>query len=188
MKIISNFFKTYKIKIILILIIIIICSFGTYFSTTTNPKYKYKISKIEAKKQYQIVKVIDGDTFEISINGEVGTVRMLGIDTPETVDPRKTVQCFGVEASNMTKSLLVGHSVSLGIDKSQSYIDKYGRILAYVYRDDGLFINKYLIENGYAHEYTYGTIPYSRQKEFKELEKTASKSKVGLWGSICNNI
>ena len=180
-----SFIKKYKIKIILIAIVIVICIFATYFSNRTNATSHFKIPKIDPEKQYLISRVIDGDTFVIDANGENVTVRMLGMDTPETVDPRKPVQCFGKEASDKTKSLLIGHSVTLQTDKTQSVIDKYGRLLAYVYRDDGLFINQYLLENGYAHEYTY-YIPYTKQKEFKKLEKTASKTKAGLWGSVCN--
>ncbi len=110
---------------------------------------------------------------------------MLGIDTPETVDPRKTVQCFGKEASNKTKELLSNHSVYLETDNSQSLEDKYNRILAYITREDGLKINEYLLSNGFAHEYTY-KIPYERQKEFKKLEKEARVNKAGLWGDLCN--
>jgi micrococcal nuclease len=80
--------------------------------------------------------------------------------------------------------LLLNHSVKLLPDPTQSILDKYDRPLAYVYRDDGLFINKTLIEEGFAHEYTY-KIPYEKQKEFKELEKSAREAKVGLWGGLC---
>ena len=89
--------KTYKIKIILITLIVLTCSLGAYFSTPTTT-YKKKIPKIDQKEQYQVTKVLDGDTFQIKIKKEIVTVRMIGIDTPETVDPRKIVQCFGKQA------------------------------------------------------------------------------------------
>lgn len=168
-----------KIKLALISSIIIFCSFAAYFSTPK--KYTYKdIPKIVKNDKYKVEKVIDGDTFEININKKTYAVRMLGIDTPETVDPRKSVQCYGMEASEETKKLLTTHSVSFEIDNTRFILDKYGRILAYVYRDDGLFVNEYLLEKGFAREYTYGKA-YQKKKEFKKIEKEAETNKIGLW-------
>ena len=177
--------KKHKIKIILILIIIISTVFAVYFSNSSKVNYKNKLPKIDENTLYPVVRVIDGDTFDTKVGKQTVRVRMLGVNTPETVDPRKPVECFGKEASEETKGLLVKHSVKLQTDSTQSLSDKFGRLLAYVYRDDGLFINEYLVENGYAHEYTYD-IPYQKQVEFKKKEKTASESKEGLWGRICN--
>lgn len=131
-----------------------------------------------------VTKTLDGDTFEIKIGKGMVKVRMIGIDTPETLDPRKPVQCYGHEASEKTKELLNGRSVSLKLDKTQSSLDKFKRLLAYVHRDDGLFVNQFLLENGYAREYTYNK-KYQSQKEFKALEKKAKEEKHGLWGSFC---
>ena len=78
----------------------------------------------------------------------------------------------------------MNHKITLVTDSSQNITDKFNRVLAYVYRDDGLFVNRDLIENGFAYEYTYN-IPYQKQKEFKELEKNARIGKIGLWGDIC---
>lgn len=135
---------------------------------------------------YSVVKVIDGDTVKVNINGTVETLRLIGIDTPETVDPRKPVQCFGVEASNKAKALLTGKRVRLEYDQSQGERDKYQRLLAYVYIENGVFFNKYMIEQGYAHEYTYNT-PYKYQAEFKQAETNARNSNLGLWSpDTCN--
>ncbi|HEY9583831.1 MAG TPA: thermonuclease family protein [Candidatus Paceibacterota bacterium] len=175
--------KKYKLKIILILIIILVSTLGTYFS---RPNYKKKIPKIDPKEEYKVYKILDGDTFQIKVKKDIVTVRMLGVDTPETVDPRKTVQCFGKEASDKTKEILNGKSVKLELDSTQSKTDKFQRILAYVYVDD-LLVNKYLIEIGYAHEYTYD-IPYRKQAEFKEKEREARKGKFGLWGNACGEV
>ena len=174
-------FSRNKIKIISISIIIILSSLFAYIS---HDSYKKKIHKIDSNIKYKVIKVVDGDTFDISINNQTVKVRLLGVDTPETVDPRKTVQCFGKEASDKAKELLIGHFVTLKTDPTQSITDKYDRLLVYVYRDDGLFINKYLVENGYAHEYTYN-IPYQKMDEFKGLERWARDNKVGLWGNLC---
>lgn len=109
------------------------------------------------------------------MDGTRETIRLIGIDTPETVDPRKPVQCFGGEASNKAKELLSGKKVRIEKDSTQGDRDKYGRLLTYIYREDGLFFNKYMIEQGYAYEYTYDT-PYKYQAEFKEAEKYARES------------
>lgn len=143
---------------------------------STNPQFQY----------YPVTSVVDGDTIKVNINGTVETLRLIGMDTPETVDPRKPVQCFGKEASNKAKELLIGTKVRLEKDPTQGELDKYGRTLAYIYREDGLFYNKYMIEQGYAHEYTYNT-PYKYQAEFKVAQKSAQENLRGLWSSsTCN--
>lgn len=135
---------------------------------------------------YAVASVTDGDTFKININGKNETVRAIGMDTPETVDPRKPVQCFGKEASNKAKELLSGKKVRLETDPTQGETDKYGRRLAYIYTEGGIFYNKYMIEQGYAHEYTYD-IPYKYQAEFKAAQKSARENQRGLWSpSTCN--
>ena len=133
-----------------------------------------------------VVSVVDGDTIKVLIEGKEITLRLIGIDTPETVDPRKPVQCFGLEASKKAKELLTGRKVRIEKDPTQGELDKYGRLLAYVYRDDGLFYNEYMIKQGYAHEYTYN-IPYKYQTEFKADQKYAQDNKLGLWSpDMCN--
>lgn len=137
-------------------------------------------------KYYPVTSVVDGDTIKINVEGAIKTFRLIGMDTPETVDPRKEVQCFGMEASNKAKELLLGKKVRIETDVSQGTYDKYNRLLGYVYREDGLFYNKYMIEQGYAHEYTYD-IPYKYQAEFKNAQATAEKNQVGLWSpNTCN--
>lgn len=129
---------------------------------------------------YKVVKVVDGDTLDVDIDGKTERLRLIGIDTPETVDPRKPVQCFGKEASNRAKELLNGKSVSLEADESQGERDKYGRLLRYVFLADGTNFNLYMISEGYAHEYTYDTA-YKYQKEFKQAEREARNAQKGLW-------
>lgn len=176
--------KIIYIKSIVIFLIIISCLSYLYFPKTNN--YKKKNTKIDSNVSYQVLRVLDGDTFQIKINREIVTVRMLGIDTPETVDPRKGIQCYGKQASDKTKELLLGKYVSLSTDPSQDNTDKYGRILAYVNIKDGIFINQYLLEYGYAREYKY-KFDYQKRKEFKKIENLAKKKKIGLWGSICGS-
>ena len=129
---------------------------------------------------YAVAKVIDGDTISIIKNGETVTLRLIGLDTPETVDPRKPVQCFGKAASDKAKELLTGKNVRLETDASQGTFDKYGRTLAYVFLPSGTNFNEYMIAEGYGHEYTYD-LPYKYQEEFKAAESRAQEEKRGLW-------
>lgn len=137
---------------------------------------------------YEVTQVVDGDTLKINVDGKVETVRLIGIDTPETVDPRKTVQCFGKEASDKAKEMLTGKKVRIETDASQGTLDKYGRSLAYIFLEDGTFFNEYMIQQGYAYEYTYDR-PYKYQAQFKADQKTAEAGERGLWSpSSCNGV
>ncbi len=150
-------------------------------------KEKHNKVKQEVKgakdKRYEVVRVVDGDTIKIDYDGVVETVRLIGIDTPETKHPQKKVECFGKEASEELEKLLLNKDVKVEFDSTQDKVDKYGRLLLYIWVDD-IFVNKYMITNGYAHEYTYNT-PYEYQKKFKEAEEEARESKKGLWGEAC---
>lgn len=134
---------------------------------------------IEGEKAY-VSKVVDGDTIELS-NGK--SVRLIGMDTPETVDPRRPVGCFGKEASQETKSLLLGREIIMQKDVSET--DKYGRLLRYIFLplDSGqtLFVNDYLVREGYATVYTYPPdVKFNEQ--LREAEREAKEYKRGLWG------
>lgn len=141
----------------------------------------FTVPSIDENELYQVTEVKDGDTFNVKIGRHTETVRMLGIDTPETVDPRKPVQCFGKEASDQTKHLLTAQSVRLKLNPDREEKDKYGRYLAYVFLGN-VFVNEQLLEEGYAREYTFGK-PYMYQKEFRGIEKNAKETKKGLWGA-----
>lgn len=126
-----------------------------------------------------VTKVVDGDTIEIE-GGQ--KVRYVGIDTPETVDPRRAVGCFGKEASNKNKELVEGKIVIL--EKDITNVDKYNRLLRYIYlkQSDGtlLFVNDYLVREGYAKNYTYPPdVKFNEQ--FKEAEREAREGNKGLW-------
>ncbi|MDD2646866.1 MAG: thermonuclease family protein [Patescibacteria group bacterium] len=145
-----------------------------------NNKDNSVVDNNQIPDYYSVTKVVDGDTFKVSINGSEKSIRLIGLDTPETVDPRKPVQCFGVAASNKAKELLSSKKVKLEADSSQGDLDKYGRLLRYAFLEDGTFFNKWMIANGYGHEYTYN-LPYKYQTEFKEAERSAQTNKLGLW-------
>ena len=127
----------------------------------------------------KVIRVVDGDTIEIE-SGE--KVRYIGIDTPETVDPRKTVQCFGVEASKKNKELVEGKMVRL--EKDITDRDKYNRLLRYIYIGD-TFVNLELVKQGFAYSYSYPPdIKY--QSQFVKAQQEAREAKRGLW-SACSS-
>ncbi len=128
-----------------------------------------------------VVRVVDGDTVEVRIGSREDTVRLIGIDTPETVDPRSPVECFGEEASNRTKELLpAGTGVRLVADVEAR--DRYDRLLAYVYRDDGTFVNLSLVEDGYASVLTFPP-NVAHVDEFTAAAARARDEGRGLWGA-----
>lgn len=132
-----------------------------------------------------VLRAVDGDTIEVSLCQDVGvcrtdTVRYIGVNTPETVDKRKAVQCFGKEASSVNKKLVVGESVLLVKDVSDR--DKYGRLLRYVFLSkDKTFVNLYLVQNGYAEAATYPP-DVALSKLFVAGAREAREGKRGLWG------
>ena len=104
-----------------------------------------------AKTETHVVRVVDGDTIVVLINGVQEKVRLIGVDTPEIFDPRGLAQCFGEEANVFTRSLLDNKVVRLEADASQGDRDKYERLLRYVYLDNTL-VNERIISEGYGHE------------------------------------
>ncbi len=128
--------------------------------------------------EYKVVRVVDGDTFVVDFNGKEEKVRLIGVDTPESVhaDSSKNTK-EGILVSDYTKSKLNGKTVKLEFDVSER--DKYGRLLAYVYIDGEMY-NKHLLEIGYAKIATYPpNVKYV--EEFKKIQKEARENKVGLW-------
>ncbi|PLR69445.1 thermonuclease family protein [Bacillus sp. UMB0893] len=126
----------------------------------------------------KVVKVIDGDTVKVMVQGKEETLRLLLVDTPETVHPSKPVQPFGPEASAFAKSTLSNKDVELELDVGER--DKYGRLLVYLHVDGKMF-NKLLIETGLARVgYVYA--PNTKHvDEFYELQKTAQQKELGIW-------
>ena len=122
-----------------------------------------------------VTRVIDGDT--IVVEG-VGTVRLIGVDTPETVDPRRPVGYFGKEASDFTKQIATGKRVRLEFDQDRT--DRYGRTLAYVYlQPENLLLNAEIIRLGYGFAYT--RFPFRMMDQFRALEREAREAGRGLW-------
>lgn len=136
---------------------------------------------IRKSPTYKVLRVVDGDTIHIDYNGKDEKVRFIGLDTPETKDPRKPIQCFGREATVKMTELAENKNVRLEFDKTQGERDKYGRILAFVYSEDSKNLAYEMIRQGYGNEYTYNSNPYKYQNEFKEAARKAREENKGLW-------
>ena len=123
---------------------------------------------------HTISRVIDGDTIEIETGDRI---RYIGMNTPEIVDPRQPVECFGKEALAYNRELVEGKKVKLVSDITDK--DKYGRLLRYVYMEDGTFVNLKLVEDGYANVMT---IPpnVAMAEEFRKAERSARNDSRGL--------
>jgi len=145
---------------------------------------------------HPIVRTVDGDTIVIRVNGVDEKVRLIGVDTPETLDPRKPVQYFGREATAFTDKITRGSCGRLEFDQANTATknrDKYGRLLAYVYVLSGeashrdaaaspeIFLNAEIIKQGYGHAYTKYPYEQEKAKLFLELEREARTKEVGLW-------
>ncbi|HCS79242.1 TPA: nuclease [Patescibacteria group bacterium] len=145
---------------------------------TTQPSSTGTVERATIKR------IIDGDTVEL---GDGRKLRYIGIDTPETVDPRVSVECFGREASAYNRSLVEGKEVEL--EKDISDTDRYGRLLRYVYllqEGKRVMVNKLLVSEGYAVSSSYPPdIKY--QKELDLLEVEAQSQNKGLWNSCTIN-
>lgn len=125
---------------------------------------------------FTVERVVDGDTFQLT-NKE--KVRLIGVDTPETVKPGTPVQTYGKEASDFTKKMLTGKKVRLEYDVTEK--DRYGRLLAYVYLEDGTFYNELLLREGYAQIMTIPpNVKYADR--FLEVQRQARDAGKGLWG------
>jgi micrococcal nuclease len=128
-----------------------------------------------------VVRVVDGDTIRVEIDGKEYPVRYIGIDTPETVDPRKPVQWMGPEASAANERLVDGQQVVL--EKDVSEVDRYDRLLRYIWLEQPtgwLLVNLELVRTGYAHSSSYPPdVKY--QDLFRQAEAQAREAELGLW-------
>lgn len=158
--------------------------------TELEPKTEDKIlgksvspEQVQGKEIARVTRVIDGDTIEINIRGETKKLRYIGVNTPETVDPRRPDECFGEEASKENKRLVEGKDIILEKDISET--DQFNRLLRYIYLplSDGslLFINDYLVRQGFANASTFPPdVKYYQQ--FLEAQQEARDNNRGLWG------
>jgi len=137
------------------------------------------VSQQTGSQHRTIKRVVDGDTLVLE-NGE--RVRLIGVDTPETKHPNKPVQRFGKEATAFTQKMVQGKSVRIEFEQGYAptrHKDRYGRTLAYVFLEDGTFLNAEIVKQGYGHAYT--RFPFRYLKEFRQLEREAREQGRGLW-------
>jgi micrococcal nuclease len=140
----------------------------------------------EAATRFVVVEVVDGDTLKVrDRDGSVETIRLIGIDTPETVHPSKPVECFGKEASARLRELVEGKAVTLAKDTIGDTIDRYGRYLRYIFlgNED---VNARMVLDGYA--YAYIQYPFDFVTLYTEAEHQAREQGRGLWADgVCED-
>jgi len=144
------------------------------------------ISDISNDK-YNVITVNDGDDIVVNINGKIEGVKLLGIDAPEKEDFSKTESCFGIEASQALRDFIKSNRVKLVRDTLKEDRDDNNRLLRYVYLEDGISLQEYLLREGYVKEYTHKGIFYQNQTTHRALEKEAKDNKKGLWATSCNS-
>jgi len=129
-----------------------------------------------AAQSFRVDRVVDGDTV---ILATIGRVRLIGVDTPESVDRRRPVEAFAAEASQFLKHLLTGKQVRLEYDETRH--DRYRRTLAYLFLPDGTFVNEEIIRQGYGFAYT--RYPFRYLERFRQREREARERRIGLWAA-----
>lgn len=129
---------------------------------------------------YRVDRYVDGDTIAVDMNGNIETIRFIGVDTPETHRPNTPVQCYGPEAAAYTKGLISRYGkVRLQADPLDTNRDVYGRLLRYVYLPDGTLVEEKIIQDGYG--FAYLDFPFSKKAQFADAQKDAQAAKRGLW-------
>jgi micrococcal nuclease len=173
--------------------LVILIAIGVFFYYYIYPKIQERSETLPGDKEYIIVaRVVDGDTFKLA-NGE--RVRLLGIDTPEKYQSnkldrdaktsgqdKKTIKRLGELSSEFVRNFVEGKRVYLVKEPNYEDRDKYGRLLRYVYLEDGTFVNGKIISEGYAQVYEKFSI--SKLDELRKLQREARENNRGLWGDI----
>ncbi len=153
---------------------------------TATPAAEALQATSSADRLFPVTKVVDGDTVIVLIDDSKETVRIVGINTPETVDPRKPVECMGKEASDYLKSRVLNQDVRLETDVTQDDRDRYGRLLRFVFLNDGTDIGLEMISKGYAYEALYSKMPHVYRDAYVAAEKIAQFKQRGLWAQdVC---
>lgn len=161
------------------LVFISLIALGSYFAISAA-HFQSKLGSSQPGL-YRVVKFDDGDTIVVDMNGTPETIRFIGVDTPETHKPNTPVQCYGPEASSYTRGLIGSQSVRLQADPLNTNRDRYGRLLRYVYLQDGTLVEQKLITQGYGFAYTY--FPFEKSAEFSTYEQAAKAAGKGLWSA-----
>lgn len=174
-----KFGKRQQKKLVRLVIALIIAGLTWYANQHIEPPPQ--VAGTITPGYYQITNFEDGDTITVDMNGKKERIRMIGVDTPETRDPRKPVQCFGHAASEFTKNLIGTQNVRLEADPLSDNRDRYNRLLRYVYLPDEQLVQAEIIKQGYGFAYT--SFPFTKSDEFRAHEEIAREQNRGLWGS-----
>lgn len=165
--------------VVLLAVLVAVLLFGDDGAQEDSPPGTGSSAEPESVVSAEVLRVVDGDTIEVDLDGREEDVRLIGVDTPETVKPGEPVQCFGPQASEFAKSVLEDETVRLEFDRELR--DVYDRLLAYVFVEDR-FVNAELIEGGFAR--TLEIEPNtSRAAQLARLEAAAGAAGRGLWGA-----
>lgn len=173
-----------KKQAILFIFLLILSIFLLQF--LVHPDISFEKSNSNPQQSTKLIRVVDGDTLVVSINGEQEKIRIIGLDTPESVKSNHPIECFAKEATEHITELLSSNStLSIVSDPSQDTRDKYGRMLAHIFVGE-VNIAQQMIVDGYAYEYTYRT-PYIYQSEYRNAQLEAKEYERGLWSpQTCN--
>ena len=168
-----------KALIILVLGIVII------LARNYETKQSIKISQ-NSSTNAELIRVVDGDTIIARVNNIEERIRIIGINTPESVRPNSPVECFGRESSEYISQLFSNdNKLRIKSDPTQDARDRNGRLLAHVFLNN-INIAQQMIMDGYGYEYTYRE-PYIYQSEYKNAERIARENNRGLWSpETCN--
>ena len=141
-----------------------------------------RLAKGPVSTGWRITRIVDGDTVDATRGRRTLTLRLIGIDTPETVHPTEPIECFGPQATAFASRRLLGERVALEFDPSQGRLDYYDRTLAYVWTTGGSpqQFNRAAVRRGYALEYTYDDA-YLWQREFLRAQAAAVAGRLGVW-------
>ena len=148
--------------------------------STANTATDNAHSALVVEGLFAVTDIVDGDTIKVHAGERRETVRIIGINTPESVDPRRAVECFGAEASARAAALLSEATVILERDTTQADRDRYGRLLRHVRLADGRQFGAVMIVEGFAYEYTYNAV-HAYQQAYRAAQKEARAAQRGLW-------
>jgi len=130
----------------------------------------------------RVTRVVDGDTLKALVAGRTETVRVIGLDTPESVKPGTPIECFALRATAAAKGRLpVGAAIRLESDPTQAKRDQYGRLLAHVWLADGTLYAEQMISGGFGIHYIYGGVPSIYARRLAAAEDAARAAQRGLW-------
>jgi micrococcal nuclease len=167
--------RTFGIIILGLVILLIVATQSGWLSRGA------KLAEINQPGLYPVASFIDGDTIAVNMNGNVETVRFIGVDTPETHKPKTPVQCYGPDAAAYTKATIGNQRVRLQADPLDTNRDRYGRLLRYIYLPSGTLLDEQLIQRGYG--FAYLGFPFEKSSQFAADQAAAQASRAGLWGT-----